>query len=123
MKRSPKSSHAAQGGDGRSRHADVPDVPDAGLALDQQRRNNSEAQLAYFQAVWPDSSEVPTELCVQSLLMCGTEDSVQDAMVRAVRAGNLTLVTIDGADHMASFLGERARQAYHQFLRAGRSRY
>jgi len=86
-------------------------------ALDQQRRNNSEAQLAYFQAVWPDLSEVPTELRVPSLLICGTEDPVQDAMVRAARAGHLTLVTLDGADHMASFLSERARQAYQRFLR------
>ena len=86
-------------------------------ALDQQRRNNSEAQLAYFQAVWPDLSEVPTELRVPSLLICGTEDAVQDAMVRAARAGHLTLVTLDGADHMASFLSERARQAYQRFLR------
>jgi len=86
-------------------------------ALDQQRRNNSEAQLAYFQAAWPDLSEVPAELRVPSLLICGTEDAVQDAMVRAARAGHLTLVTLDGADHMASFLSERARQAYQRFLR------
>jgi hypothetical protein len=38
-------------------------------------------------------------------------------MVRAARAGNLTLVALDGADHIASFLSERARQAYQQFLR------
>jgi pimeloyl-ACP methyl ester carboxylesterase len=86
-------------------------------ALDQQRRNSSQAQLAYFQAVWPDLSQVPAGLRVPSLLICGTEDAAHDAMVRAARAGHLTLVTLAGADHMASFLSERARQTYQRFLR------
>ena len=86
-------------------------------ALDQQRRNDPEAQLAYFQAAWPDLSQVPAELRVPSLLICGTEDSTYDAMVRAARTGNLTLVSLDGADHMSSFLSEQAREAYLRFLR------
>lgn len=69
-------------------------------ALDQQRRNDPRAQLAYFQAVSPDMSEVPTGLRVPSLLICGTEDVTFDAMVRAARVGSLTLVSLDGADHM-----------------------
>jgi len=61
-------------------------------------------------------SEVPTGLRVPSLLICGTEDVTFDAMVRVARVGNLTLVSLDGADHMASFLSDRARQAHHRFL-------
>jgi hypothetical protein len=90
-------------------------MPDWGLH--QQRRNSSDAQLAYFQAVWPGLSQVPAGLSVPSLLICGAEDAAHDGMVRAARAGHLTLVTLDGADHTASFLSERARQAYQRFLR------
>lgn len=86
-------------------------------ALDQQRRNDSEAQLAYFQSVWPDMSHVPTELRVPSLLICGTEDVTFDSMERAACTGDLTLVSLDGADHMASFLSGQALQAYLRFLR------
>jgi len=87
-------------------------------ALDQQRRNDPEAQFAYFQAVWPDLSQVPAGVRVPSLLICGTEDTTYDAMARAARTGDLTLVSLDGADHMASFLSEEAREAHLRFLRA-----
>lgn len=62
-------------------------------------------------------SQVPVDLHVPSLLICGTDDITFDAMARAAREGNLTLVSLDGADHMASFLSDRARQAYQRFLR------
>lgn len=91
------------------------DMPE--WALDQQRRNDPEAQRAYFQAAWPDLSQVPAELRVPSLLICGTEDATYDAMVRAARTGNLSPVPLEGADHMSSFLSEQAREAYLRFLR------
>lgn len=86
-------------------------------ALEQQRRNDPEAQLAYFQAVWPDMSQVPARLRVPSLLICGTEDVTFDAMARAAREGSLPFVSLDGADHMDGFLSDRARRAYQRFLR------
>lgn len=94
--------------------ADMWDMPD--WALDQQLGNDPEALLAYFQATWPDLSHVPVELRVPALLICGSEDAVYDAMARAVHQGDLELATVDGADHMASFLSDRARHAYLDFL-------
>lgn len=47
---------------------------------------------------------------------CGTEDVTFDAMVRVAREGDVTFVPLDGADHMASFLSDRARRAYQRFL-------
>lgn len=52
-----------------------------------------------------------------ALLICGSEDGVYDAMARAARQGDLELATLDGADHMASFVGDHARHAYLDFLR------
>lgn len=95
--------------------ADMWDMPD--WALDQQRGNDPEALLAYFQSRWPDLSHVPAELYVPALLICGSEDGVYDAMARAARQGDLELATLDGADHMASFLSAHARRAYLDFLR------
>jgi len=85
-------------------------------ALDQQRRNDPTAQLAYFQATWPDLSQIPAELRVPSLLICGADDTTYDAMARAATSGDLALVSLDGADHMASFLSAQAREAYLRFL-------
>lgn len=91
------------------------EMPD--WALDQQRRNDPEALIAYFQSQWPDLSHVPNELKVPSLLICGTDDEVYDAMVRAANDGNLTFAPLEGADHMASFLSAQARRVYRDFLR------
>lgn len=52
-----------------------------------------------------------------SLLICGTHDVTYDAMVRAARAGNLPLVSLEGADHIDGLLSERALHAYQQLLR------
>lgn len=95
--------------------ADMWDMPD--WALDQQRANAPEALLAYFQSTWPDLSHVPAELRVPALLICGSEDGVYDAMARAAGRGDLELATLDGADHMASFVSDQARHAYLDFLR------
>lgn len=85
-------------------------------ALEQQRRGDPAALAGYFRAAWPDLSHVPAELHVPALLICGTDDVTFDAMAHAARDGDLALVELDGADHMASFLSDRARQAYVRFL-------
>lgn len=90
------------------------DMPD--WALEQQRRNDPRAVLAYFRSSWPDLSHVPDELSMPSLLMCGTDDEVQDPMARAARRGNAEFVGLDGEDHMATFLSVAARTAYRDFL-------
>lgn len=90
------------------------EMPD--WALDQQRRNDPEALLAYFQSRWPNLSHVPKELKVPSLLICGTNDEVYDAMVSAAREGSLELTALEDADHMTSFLSVQAREAYRDFL-------
>lgn len=86
-------------------------------ALDQQRQNDPEAILAYFHSAWPDLSHVPDQLRVPSLLMCGSEDEVWDAMARAARKGRSAFVSLDDEDHVTSFLSARARTAYRDFLR------
>lgn len=90
------------------------DMPD--WALEQQRQNDPRAVLAYFQSSWPDLSHVPDELSMPSLLMCGTNDEVHDAMARAARRGNAEFVGLDGEDHMTTFLSAEARTAYCDFL-------
>ncbi|MGI8632819.1 MAG: alpha/beta fold hydrolase [Solirubrobacterales bacterium] len=86
-------------------------------ALDQQRQNDPEAVLAYFHAAWPDLSHVPGQLRVPSLLMCGSEDEVCDAMTRAAERGRSVFVSLDDEDHMTSFLSDRARTVCGGFLR------
>jgi pimeloyl-ACP methyl ester carboxylesterase len=91
------------------------EMPD--WALDQQRRNDPDALVAYFQSQWPDLSHVPGALETPSLLMCGTDDEVYDAMVSAADDGDLMFAPIEGADHMASFLSVQTRSSYRDFLR------
>lgn len=91
------------------------EMPD--WALEQQRHNDPAALLAYFQSSWPDLSHVPKELKVPSMLICGTNDEVYEAMVIAARDGGIEFAAIDGADHMASFLSGEARRRYQSFLR------
>lgn len=86
-------------------------------ALEQQRRNDPEAVLAYFQSAWPDLSHVPDQLRLPSLLMCGAEDEVCDAMQRAARSERTRFVKLEGEDHVTSFLSARARTTYRDFLR------
>lgn len=86
-------------------------------ALDQQRQNDPEAILAYFNSAWPDLSHVPYQLRVPSLLMCGSEDEVWNAMARAARKGRSAFVSLDDEDHVTSFLSARARKAYRDFIR------
>ncbi len=86
-------------------------------ALEQQRQNDPEAILAYFRSAWPDLSHVPDQLGVPSLLMCGSEDEVWDAMARAARKGHSAFLSLDGEDHVTGFLSARARTAYRDFLR------
>ena len=91
------------------------EMPD--WALEQQRRNDPEALLAYFQSQWPDLSHVPKELKVPSVLICGTNDDVYEAMTIAARDGGTEFVALEGADHMESFLSVAARRSYQDFLR------
>lgn len=88
-----------------------------GWALDQQRQNDPEAILAYFHSSWPDLSHVPAQLRVPSLLMCGSEDEVCEAMARAAQRGHSAFMSLDDEDHVTSFLSVRARTAYQDFLR------
>lgn len=81
-------------------------------ALDQQRQNDPEAILAYFHSAWPDLSHVPAQLRVPSLLMCGSEDEVCEAMSRAAQRGRAAFISLDHEDHVTSFLSVRARTAY-----------
>jgi pimeloyl-ACP methyl ester carboxylesterase len=85
-------------------------------ALEQQRRNDREAVLAYFRSSWPDLSHVPDQLRVPSLLMCGTKDEVRDAMHQAARSEESHFVELEGEDHVTSFLSARARTTYRDFL-------
>lgn len=87
-----------------------------GWAADTYRDNDPDALLAYFRSSWPDLSDVPDGLEVPTLLMCGTEDEVHDAMVRAARRADIDLVELPGEDHMSSFLSGEAREAYRDFL-------
>lgn len=90
------------------------EMPD--WALEQQRQNDPRAVLAYFQSSWPDLSHVPGELSIPSLLICGTNDGVHDAMARAARRGNAEFVGLEGEDHVTTFLSAEARAAYRDFL-------
>lgn len=88
-----------------------------GWALEQQRQNDPDAILAYFRSEWPDLSHVPGQLRVPSLLMCGSEDEVCEAMARAAQRGRSAFMSLDDEDHVTSFLSVRARTAYQDFLR------
>lgn len=86
-------------------------------SLEQQRQNDPEPLLAYFQSEWPDLSHVPNELKVPSLLMCGTDDEMHDGMVSAAHDGALQFAPVEEADHMGGFLNAQARETYREFLR------
>ncbi|MDX1657556.1 MAG: alpha/beta hydrolase [Nitriliruptorales bacterium] len=91
------------------------DVP--AWALEQYRQNDPQALLAYFQSDWPDLSHVPDQLEAPSLLVCGDDDEVYDAMARAAMGrDHLGLITLEGHDHMSSLTSTQAQGAYEEFL-------
>lgn len=90
------------------------DVPD--WLGELYRQNDIEALLAYFRSSWPDLSQVPAQLQVPTLLMCGDQDEVYEGMTEAAARAGVGLVTLEGADHVGGFTHENARQAYRDFL-------
>ena len=87
-----------------------------GWMADQYRQNDPEALLAYFRSSWPDLSDVPAQLAVPALLMCGDQDEVYEGVVEAASRAGGALVTLEGADHVSSLTSEQARHAYVDFL-------
>lgn len=86
-------------------------------AMGQYRDNDPQALLGYFRSPWPDLSHVPGDLETPTLLMCGSDDEVIEAMRRAAANTGTELVELEGEDHMTSVLSEEAIQAYLDFMR------